>query len=119
MTRIAYHRSTMLLTALTVFLITISSSGIGGAHAADAAIDMSEAAKERSREMGNNAWHGQLHRLANLMVDDQMIGDLLGPVLRHQYELPPMQVRLQLWSGDRRGRSVRVWGRLDDLHAVL
>ncbi|GBF94284.1 SGNH hydrolase, partial [Raphidocelis subcapitata] len=68
----------------------------GAAAAADAAADMSDAAKERSRAAASEQWHGRLHRLAALRVDDFSVADLLGPVLRHRYELPPTQVKKSL-----------------------
>jgi hypothetical protein len=78
---------------LALALLLLAACCSGRSRAASDALDMSDATKERSRELGNSQWHGQLHRLAGLMVDEQRIGDLLGPVLRYRYELPPTQVR--------------------------
>lgn len=50
------------------------------------------AAKERAREAASNQWHGHMHRLAGVLVGDRRMGDLLGPIMRHKYELPPNQV---------------------------
>jgi hypothetical protein len=72
------------------------------APAASLAVDMSEEAKEYAREAGHAHWHGQLHRLASVTVGDRRMGDLLGPILRHKYELPPAQVRM---LGGGRGRG--------------
>jgi lysophospholipase L1-like esterase len=64
--------------------------------AARAAADMSAAAKDAARADARGQWHALLHRLAGLMVDERRVGDLLGPVLRYKYELPPAQVQRSL-----------------------
>jgi hypothetical protein len=69
-------------------------AGAGGARrkGAEGGDEGGEAVKEHTRDLGRTQWRQHLHRLAQVSVDDRGIADLLGPVLRHKYELPPAQV---------------------------
>jgi hypothetical protein len=87
------------------------------APASPLAVDMSEEAKEYAREAGHAHWHGHLHRLASVTVGERRMGDLLGPILRHKYELPPGQVRARA-RGRRRQRRLAQWCRLGALNGA-
>lgn len=49
-----------------------------------------------ARELFSKHWHHHLHSLSALQLNEQRMGDLLGPVLRYKYDLPPVQVQKSL-----------------------
>jgi hypothetical protein len=55
-----------------------------------------EATKAAARKLSERHWHSQMHRLQNLVLDERRFGDMLGPVLRHEYTLPIPQVQKSL-----------------------
>ncbi|KAI8475674.1 MAG: hypothetical protein J3K34DRAFT_27974 [Monoraphidium minutum] len=67
-----------------------------GSGADGAGADWKPASRDKARAAGAAMWHKQLHQTAQIVVNGQRMGDLLGPVLKHTYELPPTQVQRSL-----------------------
>jgi UDP-glucose:glycoprotein glucosyltransferase len=67
-----------------------------------------ELAQEQWNALLNRQWHAALHRLSGMVIDEHRVSDLLGPILRHKYELPLVQVRRSLVYGSHSVRMRRV-----------
>lgn len=55
-----------------------------------------EATKAAARKLSERHWHSQVHRLKSLVLDERRFGDMLGPIMRHDYTLPLPQVQKAL-----------------------
>lgn len=75
----------MALTQILGLLLLLA----GPARAAPNAADAASAARAGTAA----AWSDRLARLDTFVVDGRPLPNLLGPVLSHTYELPPVQVR--------------------------
>jgi hypothetical protein len=75
------------LAALLTLLLALAPSSVDGDWRATAEADKAAAAVVTSR-----AWGAMQHRVGSLVLEGRRVSDVLGPVLKHNFTLPPAQL---------------------------
>lgn len=73
-----------------LLLLAVRGHGVGGASGG-----------APSRSKSDDSWHRSLHNLNSVMVNNQRLSNLLGPILDYQFWLPEVQLRRGARNGAR------------------